>query len=671
MYNLAWAVILLPLGGFIFAFLPESPRRAAQVCVAFTGFALVVSLVLLGYRLAHVHDNPYQSTITFWTFDPGQKIQGGFISDFHLQIGVLVDGLSTVVLAVVSFVSFTVQLYATSSLRREDGYTRHFTTIALATFAMLALVASPNLFGFWVFWEVLGGCFYVVVGHWWHRPEAAAAARRMFLVTRIGDLALLLGIVFIFAKLASNVAALPPTPGQPANDPFNYFVLQREWAAVMGGHVSGSGPRTVILLSLLILLAAAAKSALFPLHTWLRGVFEEAPAPVTALIAGVTMVAAGVYLVARMYPAFLAAPHLLTVVALLGALAALVGALVACAQSDIRRILAYATVSHVGLMFLALGVGAYSAAIFQLATQAWTMALLVLCAAALVGAYRTSDVDEMGGAWQRLRTTTRALLVGSLSLAGVVGLSGFWSLSAITGGALRNTFPNHGHIGAVAKALVIAALLATIFLGAVYPLRMFFRVALRDLPRRRGFQPQRVREPVRRMRTAMVMLAVVTALGGFVGIPQVRVTFAHYVFAGTVPQGEDWSLLGLAITAVLALLGAGTAWLLHTRPLARLQFGGVGRAFAAGLHVDAAYDWVAERALVRPSPLLGRFDREVERRLFDEAGAAVLSAAEAGRRWQVGRIDVVAVSAVAGVALVAGAVVLGATGHLPWLGATR
>jgi NADH-quinone oxidoreductase subunit L len=671
MYNLAWAVVLLPLGGFLFAFLPESPRRAAQVCVVFTAFALAVSLVLLGYRLGHVHDNPYQSTITFWTFDPGQKIQGGFISDFHLQLGVLVDGLSAVMLAVVSFVSLMVQIYATGFMRRDDGYTRHFTALALATFAMLALVASPNLFALWVFWEFMGVCFYVLVAHWWQRPEAAAAARRMFLVTRIGDLALLAALVFLFGKLASYVATLPFAPGQTFNDVFNFFTLQKVWPQLMAGHVGGSGPRTAIVIALLVLLAAMAKSALVPLHTWVTGVFDEAPAPVIALISTVTMTAAGAYLVARMYPLFLAAPHVLTVMALLGALSAAVGALAALAQTDLRRLLAWSTVSQLGLVFVAFGVGAYSAAIFQLVAHAWFKAVLVLAAAGLAGAYRTTEIGEISGAWARMRSSSLGLLAGAASAAGVVVLAGFWSMSAITAGVLRNLSPSGGHVGGVAQALVIAAVVVTLVAGAVYPLRMFFTVARGELPRRRGFQPQRVREPGGRQTGPVVALAILAVVGGLVGIPQVRVSFGHFIFAGSAPQGESSTWAALGITAALALLGAAIAWMLASRQRQAVLPGAAGALLADGLRVDAAQEWLVENALLRPAPLLDRVDAEVETRVLDEVGHGVEAAAEAGRRWQIGRIDALTVSTLAGAVLVGGAVVLGATGHLPWLGAAR
>jgi NADH-quinone oxidoreductase subunit L len=670
MYNLAWAVVLLPLGGFLFAFLPESPRRAAPVCITFTAAAFVLAMVVLLYRLAHVRDNPYQSMLTFWTFDPGTKLLGGFISDFHMQVGVLVDGLSAVMLAVVSFVSLMVQVYATGFLRRDDGYTRHFTTMLLATFAMLALVASPNLFELWLFWEVLGACFLVMVGHWWQRTEAASAARRMFLFTRVGDLALLLGLVFLFAKFGAHVALQPAAPGQPVSDTFNFFTLEKEWPAAMAGNVPGSGPRTLIILALLVLLAAIAKSALVPLHGWMRGVFEEAPAPVTALLSTVTMGAAGVYLVARMYPLFLAAPHVLSVLAVAGAVTAVFGAAVALMQTDIRRVLAWSTTSQFGLMFVALGAGAEGAAIFQLVAHAWFKCVLIFAAGSLVAAYRTADLREMGGAWNAMRSTSRAMLVGAASAAGVVLLAGFWSLSSITAGVLRNDFPNGGHVGGAVKAVLIVCVAATVLLGAIASLRMFFRAALGELPKRRGFQPQRVRELGRRVTGPTVILAVLAALGGFMGIPGIRATFSNLVYSGR-PPGTGSAVPGLVITLVLALLGANVAWALHRGSVRAPNLGRAGAAIAEGLHIDAAYDWVVQRVVVRPAPLIGSVDHVVGDVVLDEVGAGVALAAETTRRWQVGRVDAVTLSAIGGAALVAGLIVLGATGHLPGVGATR
>jgi NADH-quinone oxidoreductase subunit L len=671
MYNLAWAVVLLPLGGFLFAFLPESPRRAAQVCITFTAATFVLAMVLLLYRVAHVKDNPYQAVITFWTFDPGTKLQGGFISDFHANIGVLVDNLSATMMAVISLVSLLVQVHATGFMRRDEGYTRHFAGMVMATFAMLALVASPNLFGLWVFWEVLGVCFYVLVSHWWDRPEAAAAARRMFLITRIGDLALLLGLVFLFAKFAASVAQLPAAAGQAAGDPFNFFVLEKQFSLAIAGHVAGTGPRTLIVLALLVLLAAAAKSALMPLHTWTARVFEEAPAPVTALLSTVTLSAAGVYLVARMYPLFEVAPHVAGVMAVFGGLTAVIAAVVALAQHDIRRLLAWSTTSQLGLVFAALGAGAYSAGIFQLITHAWSKAALVLAAGSLVAAYRTTDIREMSGAWQHMKTTSRALLAASAGAAAVVLLAGFWSLGSILAGVLRNQFPNGAHVAGWIKALLIVCVALTALLGAIAPLRMFFATSLGELPRRRGFQPQRVRELGARVTRPTAVFAGLAALGGFMGIPGVRASFGHFVFAGSTNGADDNALAGLVVVGVLALIGAGVAWAVHSGSLKVRVRGRTGRLVADGLRLDAAYDWAVENTVLRAAPVVHTVDEVVRDRVLDEVGEVVDVTAEAGRRWQIGRVDAVTVSAFAGVVLFAGAVVLGATGHLPFTGATR
>jgi NADH:ubiquinone oxidoreductase subunit 5 (subunit L)/multisubunit Na+/H+ antiporter MnhA subunit len=209
------------------------------------------------------------------------------------------------------------------------------------------------------------------------------------------------------------------------------------------------------------------------------------------------------------------------------------------------------------------------------------------------------------------------------------------------------------------------------FAGAVYPMRMFFKVALGELPKRRGFQPQRVREPGGRMTTPISLLAILAVLGGFIGIPRVRASFGNFVFAGRTPPGDADVFTGMAITAAVALLGVGLAWMLHTGRVAVPDVGRVGKMLRDGLRIDDAYAWVVEHALVRPAPLLGQVDEQAERRVFDEIGAGVVTAAETGRRWQLGRVDVITMSAVAGVAVAAAAVVLGATGHLPWLGVAR
>jgi NADH-quinone oxidoreductase subunit L len=377
-----------------------------------------------------------------------------------------------------------------------------------------------------------------------------------------------------------------------------------------------------------------------------------------------------VYLVVRMYPLFLAAPHVITVLALFGAVTAVVGAVVALAQTDIRRLLAWSATSQFGLMFVALGVGASGAAILQLVAHAWFGCVLVLVAGSLVAAYRTSDIREMGGALGAMRTSSRALLVGAASAAGVVLLAGFWSLSSITAGVLRNQLPNGGHVGGAAQAVLIVAVALTVLLGAIYPLRLFFTTALGEMPKRRGFQPQRVRELGSRVTGPVAIFAVMAAVGGFIGIPGIRASIFNYAYA-VAPQGTGSVVPGFVITAVLALLGANLAWASHRGTLKVPSLGRAGALIAEGLHVDAAYDWVVQRVVARPAPVVSTVDHIVGDVVLDELAASVDTAAETARRWQIGRVDVITVSAFAGAALFAGLVVLGATGHLPGTGATR
>ena len=672
-YNLTWAVVLVPLGGALFAYLPESARNAARVCIASTAISFVLSLLVLAYRLGHLHAAPYESLITFWSFNPAQPIGGGVVNNFTAQAGILVDGLSASILPVVALVSLLVQVHSLGYMRGDAGYRRYFAIIAFFTFSMLALVASPNFLNLYFAWEGVGLGSFLLIGHWWHKPEAAAAAKKAFLVTRIGDLGLLLAIVFGFAKFAPHVASLTP-PGQ-VSDPFNFSVLSREWQFAHQGLVPGVGGRTLAILALLVLMGAIGKSAQLPLHTWLPDAMEG-PTPISALIHAATMVAAGVYLIARTYPLFLVAPHVLTVVALIGALSAVFGAVVALAHTDIKRIIAYSTISHLGLMFTALGVGAFTAGVFHLFTHAWFKALLFLAAGNVIQAYGTQDIREMGGVWSRMRITAWAMLLGCCSAAGVVFFAGFWSKDSIVAGVLRNQFPDGGHHSLAVKAALIVAVCAVSLLGALYPFRMFFIAFLGDPARRRGFTPQRVRESPPSMVMPVVVLAALSCVAGFIGISGAGVTFGNFVFALDKPQNEPFDIAGVLLGAGLALIGVAVAYLIWVRPvpaLARLpaRMGRLAVAARNGFHVDAAYAWLVDRLVLRPAALVPRVDEGITDAVADGIADGVRATALEARRLQGGRLQAYALTAFVGVVLMAGGFTLAATGHFPGVGATR
>ncbi|MGH7750306.1 MAG: proton-conducting transporter membrane subunit, partial [Candidatus Dormibacteria bacterium] len=347
-------MVLVPLGACALSYLPESARRAAHLCIGATGATLILSLLVLIYRLQHNNAAPYQSVITFLTFSPNQDLGGGVVGDFHPQLGIRVDGLSAVMMPVVALISLLVQIHSLGSMRGDAGLRRYFAVLCLCSFAMLGFVASPNYFDLLVMWELVAVSSWLLVGHWWHRPESLRAARKAFIVTRAGDVSLLLAVVLTFVKFGANVALLPATPGQDVNDPLSYSVLGTEWHRAHLGAVAGVGVRTLVVTALLLLVAAAFKSAQIPVQTWLADT-TEGPAPAAALIQSATVAAMGVFLIARSYPLFLEVPQILALVAVLGAASAVVGAAVALAHSDIQRIIAYATSSHIGLAFVALG----------------------------------------------------------------------------------------------------------------------------------------------------------------------------------------------------------------------------------------------------------------------------------------------------------------------------
>jgi NADH-quinone oxidoreductase subunit L len=675
MYNLAWAVVLVPLGACALTYLPELPRRAAHVCITGTAVSLLLSLLVLGYRLQHNGSAPYQSVVTFLTFSPNQDLGGGVVGDLHPQLGVRVDGLSALMMPVVALISLLVQVHSLGSMRGDPGLRRYYALLSLATFAMLGFAASPNYFDLYVLWELVAVCSWLLVGHWWDRPETLRAVRRAFLLTRVGDLSLLLAVILGFVKLGANVALLPPTPGQDVNDPFSFTVLGQEWHRAHLGAVAGVGVRSLVVLAVLLLVAAVVKSAQLPVQAWLADT-TEGPAPVAALVQSAGVATMGVFLVARSYPLFLEVPQVLAALAVVGAATAVAGALMALANADIHRIIAYLTTGNLGLAFVALGVGGLSGAVFHLFTRAWTVALLVLAAGNLVRAYGTRDIRQMGGAWQRMRWTSWALLLGAASSAGVLLLSGFWSLDAVVAAVLRNRLPSGGHAPGALQALLLLAVVAAVGLGALAALRVAAAVLPGAPQRRRGFQPERLREVGTAMRLPIAVLGVLSAVAGLTGIQGLPATIGNVVFAGAVPQHEPFSVTALLVTAVLGLGGAGTAWLVWvrrdqtaTRLAARLA--GAGAVIAGPAALVSRRARAAGELVVRSARLAPWLDERVVDPLTDAVGESVVVAAATVRRLRVRRLSGYALTTVGGVTLLALGITLAATGHLPGVGASR
>ena len=451
-----WAVFLLPLGSFAAIALIVRPFFNRHCTLS--GLVLIVPLsVALG--------------LSIWTLRSvilGHEMDLGSYSWLEvgpatIEMGLLVDQLTAIMLIVVTGVSLMIQVYSLGYMRHDPGHARYFAYMALFTASMLGLVLASNIIQLYVFWELVGVSSYLLIGFWHERPLAAAAAKKAFIITRIGDVGFLIAILYLFLQADEFAAA-----------GLNAFHIPDIWQAAQPVAVGGLGilgGTALTWLALGIFAGAAGKSGQFPLHAWLPDAMEG-PTPVSALIHAATMVAAGVFLVARFYPVFQATPNALTVVALVGAFTALMAATMGLVMNDIKRVLAYSTISQLGYMMVALGVGAYGAAVFHLFTHASFKALLFLGTGSVNHATGTFDMRYMGGLRRVLPWTYVLTVVGGLSLVGIIPLAGFWSKDEILLGAWSGT--EMADLASWVNRWTFAMLLLGVLLTAFYTLRMIY-----------------------------------------------------------------------------------------------------------------------------------------------------------------------------------------------------
>jgi len=447
-----WLIFLLPLGSVAFAALVVRPffnsfsLASGLATIAALGTALGFSIwtlrsVILGHHLE---------------FEPIEWLEvGGATIDFGLLIG----PLTAVMLVVVTGVSFLVQIYSLGYMKGDPSFSRYYAYMSLFTAAMLGLVLSSNIIQLYMFWELVGVSSYLLIGFWHERPTAAAAAKKAFIITRIGDVGFLIAILYLVTQADVFAAA-----------GLNAFHIPDIWAAAQPevlatGAILSGGVLTWVALG--IFAGAAGKSGQFPLHTWLPDAMEG-PTPVSALIHAATMVAAGVFLVARFFPVFQESVDALTVVALVGAFTAVFAASMGLVMNDIKRVMAYSTVSQLGYMMAALGLGLYAPAIFHLVTHAAFKALLFLGAGSVNHATGTFDMRYMGGLRKVMPVTYVLILVSGLSLVGIIPLAGFWSKDEILLGAWDGT----GLVDTWVHRTTFAALIAGVVITAFYTIRM-------------------------------------------------------------------------------------------------------------------------------------------------------------------------------------------------------
>jgi NADH-quinone oxidoreductase subunit L len=548
MLELLWLIPLLPLASATLLMLTAGSLPRLAVAASGAGSVGLSALCVLGVFLAW-SANPQPVEQTLWTWMAVGNFTPGF--SFH------VDGLTLVMMSVITGVGFLIHLYSTEFMEDDASFSRYFAYMNLFVGAMLILVMADNLLLLYLGWEGVGVCSYLLVGFWYQDPANGAAARKAFVVTRVGDAAMALGLFLLFTELGTlHIGELAEAARQ---------TWQR-------------GDPTAVLATALLLGGAVGKSAQLPLHTWLPDAMAG-PTPVSALIHAATMVTAGVYLVARTHDLFLLAPPTLMAVAVLGLATLLLAAFTALNQHDIKRILAYSTISQIGYMFLALGVGAWSAGIFHLMTHAFFKALLFLAAGAVIHClHHEHNIFRMGGLRSRLPIVFWSFLIGSAALAALPFTSGFYSKDLILLQAWQ--LPGAG------PWLWAGGLLGAL-LTAVYSFRLVFIVFFGEA------RTEPDRQPGWRMSVPLGLLCLASIAGGWLSLPLAPVFPATET--GHPPGAVEWisigvPLLGLALAYAIFLGGQ----LSVAGPVNSPTGQRLAQFWYAGWRIDALYDllWV-------------------------------------------------------------------------------
>ena len=561
MSRLVWLIPLFPLvGTLINAVLGRFiGHKAHWIAVP----ALLASFVTSCMVFARVwHGETWTGDLFPWV------VAGSFKAPLTAQV----DQLTAVMLLVVTGVGFLIHLYSAGYMHDDDGYARFFSYLNLFVFSMVMLVLAGNFLVLYVFWEAVGLCSYLLIGFWYEKKSASDAGKKAFIVNRVGDFGFLLGIMMIWVTFGTL-----------------------QYAEVFAKADASVSTNVYLAISLLLFMGACGKSAQLPLFTWLPDAMEG-PTPVSALIHAATMVTAGVYVVARCHKLFEMAPLSLEIVAWVGGLTAIFAASIGLVQTDIKRVLAYSTISQLGYMFVGVGVGAYAAGVFHLVTHAFFKALLFLGAGSVIhGLSGEQDLRKMGGLAPRMMTTTVTFLVGAFGLAGVPPLAGFFSKDEILGAVF------HGH-----RYLLWAILLVGAFMTAFYTFRLVF-LAFFGGPRMPKEVAHHIHESPAVMTIPLIVLAVLTVVAGLaVGIPSSNGTaFAHFL-SPALPLEESEHSAGVAfsllvLSALVAISGVALAWMVYGRTPVRAASIGVARNPLHKLLIDKYYvDEIYDALFVKP-----------------------------------------------------------------------
>lgn len=616
-------IIALPFAAFVINGLLSGKlphRLAGWLATGAIGVAAVLAW-LTAYNYF------FQST-SFEKMIPFQITWLRFTETLQIDMGILLDPISVMMLVVITTVSLMVFLYSLGYMQGEKGFVRYYAFLSLFSFSMLGLVVATNLFQLYMFWELVGVSSYLLIGYYYDKPEAVAAAKKAFIVTRFADFGFLVGILLLSYYTGTFDFAAITDPNHVA------------FTTMTGSSFLGLSVLTWALL--LIFMGGAGKSAMFPLHIWLPDAMEG-PTPVSALIHAATMVVAGVFLVARMFPVFsFHAPEALDAVAFIGAFTLLFAAIIACTQTDIKRILAFSTMSQIGYMMLALGVSGYAeyglgftASMFHLFTHAFFKALLFLGAGSIIHAIHTNDIREMGNLRKHQPVTHLLFLIACLAIAGIPPFAGFFSKDEILAATLDSS-PVYFAIATFSAGLT-----------AFYMFRLYFLVFWN----RETVYDHKPHESSFVMLVPMMVLAIGSVVTGFI-------PFGKFVSSNSQPLHVEMNQTVAILSVVVAATGILIAWALYKKesPLSEKiasTLNGLYRVALKKFYIDELYLFVTKKIIFNlVSKPIAWFDRHVIDAFMDFTATATNKVSAEIKGLQSGQLQHYAYIFLSGVILI-------------------
>jgi len=590
-----YSLLIIAIPFVLFLFLGLLGMKMKPVTAGWLGTLGMGVCTVLAYLTAYTYFFQVGKVNGEWMqIIPFNYVWMNFTELLHIDLGILLDPISVMMLVVITTVSLMVHIYSLGYMKGEHGFQRYYAFLSLFSFSMLGLVVATNIFQMYIFWELVGVSSYSLIGFYYTKPSAVAASKKAFIVTRFADLGFLVGILilsyytgtFDFAALTANNAALVTT-------------------SMAGASFMGLSVATWALA--LIFMGGAGKSAMFPLHIWLPDAMEG-PTPVSALIHAATMVVAGVFLVARLFPVyFFAAPDVLTMIAYVGTFTALFAAIIAITQTDIKRVLAFSTISQIAYMMVALGVSKYDHALgymssmFHLFTHAFFKALLFLGAGSVIHAVHSNEMKDMGNLRKFMPITHITFLIACLAIAGIPPFSGFFSKDEILSAA------QHDH------PLIFWTLWVVAGITAFYMFRLYYRIFWNG--NKKYDSHHKPHESPWSMTIPLIILAVFALFSGF--LPKGMGTFGEFISANNIPFDFHihWDVAGMSIA--VALIGIAIATVFYMKESKKpaeiaKSLGGLYKAALNKFYIDEVWMWFTKTLVFKGicAPIAW-FDRHV------------------------------------------------------------